>query len=66
MKTVTYCLRAWLFAAMLGAFVPAGHSSVQQIPLPEHPRPDFKRVRWENLNGPWLFRFDTDKLGIKN
>ena len=22
-----------------------------QIPLPEHPRPDFKRPQWINLNG---------------
>ena len=21
------------------------------IPLPEHPRPDFKRAQWLNLNG---------------
>ena len=30
----------------------------QQIPLPEHPRPDFERTEWLNLNGEWDFSFD--------
>jgi len=34
------------------------------IPLPEHPRPDFERADWVNLNGPWNFRFDPRGLGI--
>ena len=29
------------------------------IPLPEHPRPDFERAEWVNLNGDWAFRFDA-------
>ena len=28
------------------------------IPLPEHPRPDFQRAEWLNLNGRWQFWFD--------
>lgn len=28
------------------------------IPRPEHPRPDFMRTPWLNLNGTWHFRFD--------
>src|SRR5207302_2182044 len=28
------------------------------IPLPEHPRPDFERAEWLNLNGRWQFAFD--------
>ncbi len=35
------------------------------IPLPEHPRPDFQRQRWLNLNGPWEFRFDSDNSGLE-
>jgi hypothetical protein len=31
---------------------------VARIPLPEHPRPDFERAEWVNLNGDWAFRFD--------
>jgi|GEM_PF-4035453 len=30
----------------------------QQIPLPEHLRPDFERTEWINLNGLWNFSFD--------
>lgn len=33
------------------------------IPLPEHPRPDFQRPDWVNLNGPWDFRFDPRDEG---
>ena len=37
-----------------------------QIPLPEHPRPDFKRPQWINLNGVWSFKFDSNNIGISN
>ncbi len=37
--------------------------STEQIPLPEHPRPDFQRPQWLNLNGPWAFRFDPENQG---
>jgi hypothetical protein len=30
----------------------------QGIPLAEHPRPDFERAEWMNLNGQWAFTFD--------
>ncbi len=33
------------------------------IPLMEHPRPDFQRDMWQNLNGPWSFRFDSLNIG---
>ena len=33
------------------------------IPLPEHPRPDFERADWLNLNGPWQFAFDPGDAG---
>jgi len=37
----------------------------QEIPLPEHPRPDFQREQWENLNGTWDFAFDAREKGIQ-
>lgn len=40
--------------------------SAQVIPLPEHPRPDFNRPQWQNLNGSWAFEFDTDDRGFKD
>ena len=33
----------------------------ENIPLPEHPRPDFERSNWINLNGEWDFTFDKQK-----
>src|SRR5690242_7213883 len=35
------------------------------IPLPEHPRPDFERAAWVNLNGSWQFQFDKENTGLK-
>ena len=35
-----------------------------KIPLPDHPRPDFSRSIWENLNGVWEFRFDPNDIGL--
>ena len=39
-------------------------------PRPEYPRPDRQRgtvegFDWVNLNGPWQFRFDGDRIGEK-
>ncbi|HVV70053.1 MAG TPA: glycoside hydrolase family 2, partial [Verrucomicrobiae bacterium] len=36
----------------------------ETIPLPEHPRPDFERQGWQNLNGPWQFQFDKEDAGL--
>lgn len=35
----------------------------ESIPLSEHPRPDFERVGWINLNGYWDFKFDGSDEG---
>src|SRR6266567_1855046 len=45
-----------LLAGTLGAQIPS-------IPLPEHPRPDFERTEWLNLNGRWRFAFDARDEG---
>ncbi|MEM9884850.1 MAG: sugar-binding domain-containing protein [Bacteroidota bacterium] len=37
----------------------------QNIPLPEHPRPDFEREDWTNLNGKWSFAFDSLDVGVQ-
>ncbi len=34
-----------------------------QGPLPEHPRPDFQRAAWLNLNGRWQFWFGQQDSG---
>ncbi len=33
------------------------------IPLADHPRPDFQREQWQNLNGPWEFQLDSKDEG---
>lgn len=35
------------------------------VPRPEHPRPQFKRKDWINLNGEWTFTFDPGKSGMQ-
>ena len=40
------------------------NSFCQNIPLAEHPRPDFERKEWQNLNGYWSFEFDKTDIGI--
>ena len=37
--------------------------AMQQIPRAEHPRPDFERENWMNLNGTWQFDFDDADVG---
>lgn len=51
--------------ALVATVVLAGEARAQQdIPLPEHPRPDFERPAWVNLNGTWQFRFDPRDEGL--
>ena len=38
-------------------------SRSDSIPLPEHPRPDFERAEWRNLNGRWDFALDARNEG---
>jgi hypothetical protein len=41
----------------------AAREASAAIPLPEHPRPDFMRAGWQNLNGVWRFQFDKGDAG---
>ncbi|MCF8227150.1 MAG: glycoside hydrolase family 2 [Bacteroidales bacterium] len=59
MKTILFCLFASLFT-----FALISETTCQQIPLPEHPRPDLQRDQWQNLNGKWDFNFDHENIGI--
>ena len=47
-------------AALVSASVFAG-----KIPLPEHPRPDWERAEWMNLNGEWDFGFVKERYNHK-
>jgi hypothetical protein len=55
-------LLAWPLPAQQ-ATVAAAEAAATAIPLPEHPRPDWERERWQNLNGTWQFQFDPQNSG---
>ncbi len=60
-------MRACLLLAFW-CFIPGNYPTAAvdgSIPLPEHPRPDFERATWTNLNGPWQFRFDQTDAGLR-
>ncbi|HOJ40221.1 MAG TPA: glycoside hydrolase family 2 TIM barrel-domain containing protein, partial [bacterium] len=37
----------------------------ESLPRPEHPRPDFYRQDWINLNGIWQFKIDQGNQGVE-
>ncbi|WP_341227997.1 sugar-binding domain-containing protein [uncultured Arcticibacterium sp.] len=49
---------------LLAFFIGLNSAMGQSIPLPEHPRPDFERPEWQNLNGIWEFEFDSLDVGL--
>ncbi|HEX6927096.1 MAG TPA: glycoside hydrolase family 2 TIM barrel-domain containing protein [Longimicrobiaceae bacterium] len=52
------------FVALAAVAGPAASQDASQdIPLPEHPRPDLQRPDWVNLNGAWNFQFDPSDAG---
>ena len=66
MRRQQHLVRSCAAALVLIALAVASAGTAQQpdtIPLPEHPRPDFMRAEWLNLNGTWRFQFDPDDVG---
>ena len=61
--SISHTLRAAMVLgtgfALLSASAAHAQTRTASIPLPEHPRPDFQRPDWINLNGQWKFRFDS-------
>jgi hypothetical protein len=49
--------------ALVAGALAAQAPRAQTVPLPEHPRPDFERAEWLNLNGSWRFAFDAGNDG---
>lgn len=43
-----------------GKIAAKGNIDIYSIPLPEHPRPDWSRNDWINLNGKWNFKFEGE------
>ena len=52
---------------LVGALAPlwALAATAAEIPLPEHPRPDWMREEWVNLNGAWDFGFAPGRYDRK-
>ena len=40
-------------------------SDRSDLPRPEHPRPQFQRRDWLDLNGPWTFELDAGGSGLE-
>lgn len=59
--TTTRALAVLALVALASAT--GARPAAETIPLPEHPRPDFERAEWINLNGDWAFRFDAAEAG---
>ncbi|HSH20653.1 MAG TPA: glycoside hydrolase family 2 TIM barrel-domain containing protein [Draconibacterium sp.] len=51
-----------LFLAFLVLF--SCKKNQTEIPLPEHPQPNFEREVWQNLNGYWQFKPDSTNIGL--
>ena len=51
-----------IFAALMVAVTTFAQTS---IPRPEHPRPQFVRDSWVNLNGTWTYAFDFGESGLQ-
>jgi beta-galactosidase/beta-glucuronidase len=43
----------------------AGCAAVASIPRAEHPKPQFQRDSWLNLNGQWDFAMDPELVGLE-
>lgn len=55
-----------VFVGLPGPPAWAQDAASTAIPLPEHPRPDWQREHWLNLNGTWSFQFDPSAAGERN
>lgn len=53
-----------LLLLILIAFTTCKQKENTEIPLPEHPRPNFERDVWQNLNGSWKFMPDSTDVGL--
>jgi len=61
--TIRATLQRFGCLTLIAGTVAAQQPRPDAIPLPEHPRPDFQRAEWLNLNGRWRFAFDAQDTG---
>ncbi len=62
-KNLSIILIQFLF--LVSAFPTEAGEIEKQIPRAEHPKPQFYRETWMNLNGEWDFAFDFGVSGIE-
>lgn len=53
-----------LFSTLVACFCALTLLAQTNIPRPEHPRPQFVRDSWVNLNGTWSYTFDFGESGL--
>ncbi len=54
-----------IFCLLVAGAAPSEFGVKLPIPRSEHPKPQFKRDTWINLNGQWDFAMDREVVGIK-
>ena len=64
MVKMGFVVAACLLFFMVTIVLKNASASETDIPRPEHPRPDFQRELWLNLNGRWEFDFDPQNIGV--
>ncbi|MBN1350348.1 beta galactosidase jelly roll domain-containing protein [candidate division KSB1 bacterium] len=58
---LSLCIMFFFILILLGTI----KAEMPSIPKPEHPRPDFQRNQWYNLNGSWDFELDPENVGLE-
>ncbi len=58
-------IKTYTVILLIGMGLVSACGADEAIPLAEHPRPDFQREHWINLNGPWSFMFDKENKGLE-
>ena len=53
-----------VFSTLFALFFATVLLAETNIPRPEHPRPQFVRDSWVNLNGTWTYTFDFGESGL--
>ncbi|MBE0655906.1 MAG: beta-glucuronidase [Bacteroidales bacterium] len=54
-----------LMLLISGVVLASEKNNFDTVPRPEHPKPQFYREQWLNLNGEWNFEFDFNLSGIE-
>ena len=64
-RAIPYNHREDDFLKLPGLLLSLVATTALAAPRPEHPKPQFARSLWMNLNGPWDFAFDMQEQGVE-